>query len=119
MNFKNLIYILSILVLVYSCSSNSNDDLTEQEAEPVLTTEVTYDADIKAIISNNCIQCHGSPTSNGAPTSYVTYTQVKNSVNTILSRINNATNPMPQSGLMPIKNRQLIQQWKDDGLLEN
>lgn len=119
MNFKNLIYILSISVLVYSCSSNSSDDLTEQEEEPVLTTEVTYDADIKVIFSNNCTQCHGSSPSNGAPTSYVTYTQVKNDINIILSRINNATNPMPQSGLMPIANRELIQQWKDDGLLEN
>ena len=70
-------------------------------------------------MSGNCTSCHGSPTSNGAPTSYTTYNQVRNDVDKIISRINNASNPMPQNGLMPLATRQLIQQWKDDGLLEN
>ncbi|GAA4900583.1 hypothetical protein GCM10023311_27780 [Flaviramulus aquimarinus] len=121
MKFKNLICVLVISVLLFNCSSDSNDDLIPQEEEEMNPSPnaLTYDADIKSIFSNNCTQCHGSTPTNGAPTSYVTYAQVVNSINSIISRINNASNPMPQGGLMSQALRDDIQQWKDDGLLEN
>ena len=118
MKFKHLIFVTITSLFIMNCSSSSGDDLSETP-DPNPSTKITYDANIKSIISGNCTSCHGSPTSNGAPTSYTTYTQVKNAVNLIISRINNASNPMPQAGLMPQANRDLIQQWKDDGLLEN
>jgi mono/diheme cytochrome c family protein len=122
MNFKNLILGFAIIALMFNCSSSSSDDLSNQnpDPDPDPMVKVTYDADIKTIIDNNCIQCHGNPPNPG-PTSYTTYTQVKNGVETgnILARINSASNPMPQSGLMSQSLRDKIQQWKDDGLLEN
>ena len=118
MKFKNLIHVMAVTIIFFNCSSSSNDDLTEQAPE-LPTGKITYDANVKAIISNNCTNCHGSPASNGAPTSYSTYTQVKNSIENILGRINNASSPMPQGGLMTQSLRDDIQQWKDDGLLEN
>ena len=120
MKFKNLIYASAMLILLFNCSSDSNDDLApkEEEIDPD-PTAITYDANIKSIFSSNCTNCHGSQPTNGAPTSYTTYTQVKNSIDKIINRINNASNPMPQSGLMSQSLRDDIQQWKDDGLLEN
>tara|TARA_R110000868_G_scaffold99106_2_gene272914 strand:- start:1147 stop:1434 length:288 start_codon:yes stop_codon:yes gene_type:complete len=94
-----------------NCSSSDDADTPD--------LIVTYDSDIKSIMSNNCTSCHGDPTTNSAPMSLTTFDQVKSNINNILSRINNASSPMPQAGLMTIENRNLIQQWKDDGLLEN
>jgi len=123
MNFKHLIYTLGVYSLIFSCSSGGDDPVSQPnpdpDPDPNPTTKVTYNADVKIIIDGNCISCHGSPTSNGAPMSLITYTQVKNNVNSIISRINSTTNPMPQSGLLPQADRTLIQQWKDGGLLEN
>lgn len=119
MNFKNLIFAFAILALLFNCSSSSGDDLNNDPDPDPDPTAVTYNNTVQSIISGNCLNCHGSPTANGAPTSYTTFTQVKNGIDGIINRINNASNPMPQSGLMSQENRDLIQQWKDDGLLEN
>lgn len=109
---------MTFSLFFFNCSNSSYDDLTEG-TPGTPTAKITYEANVKAIISSNCLSCHGSPTSNGAPTSYTTYTQVKNSIDIILSRINNTSSPMPQSGLMAQSLRDVIQKWKDDGLLEN
>ena len=118
MKFKHLIFATMTSLFLMNCSNSGGDDLSGTP-DPDPDTKITYDANIKNILNNNCTNCHGSPTSNGAPTSYTTYTQVKNDINKIISRINNASSPMPQAGLMPQANRDLIQKWKDDGLLEN
>lgn len=115
MKFKNLIYVFAITALMYNCSSSSNDDL-DPDPDP---TTVTYNNTVKAIINGNCGSCHGNPTSNGAPISYNTYNLVKGDINDIISRINSTSNPMPPTGLMAPSLRDDIQQWKDDGLLEN
>lgn len=124
MNFKTLFYGLAIALFVFSCSSNSDDDVTAQpdpDPDPTPSEKVTYNADIKSIITSNCISCHGSTPTNSAPMSLTTYTQVKNYINTIITRVNSTSNPMPPSPNAPLSttNKNLIQKWKDDGLLEN
>jgi mono/diheme cytochrome c family protein len=122
MKTKNLIYILAMSMLLFNCSSDSNDDVSGQpdpDPDPDPTTKITYSANIASIINNNCNQCHGSTPSNGAPFSLTTYSQVSGRVDRIIARANNANNPMPPSGLMSSNLRAMIQQWKDDGLLEN
>ncbi|GAA3654001.1 hypothetical protein [Flavivirga jejuensis] len=118
MNLNKIIYALAISVLLFNCSSNSNDDLNP-DPDPDPNGKITYEANVKNIINSNCAQCHDSTPINGAPFSLVTYTQVKDRIDAILSRINSVSSPMPPSGQMPSSNRDLIQQWKDDGLLEN
>jgi mono/diheme cytochrome c family protein len=118
MKTKKLIFALVMSMLLFNCSSDSNDDLKEEEMNPSPTT-LTYDANIASIINNNCTQCHGSTLSNGAPFSLTNYDDVKGRVDRIIARINNSSNPMPPSGLMSSNLRAMIQQWKDDGLLEN
>ena len=111
---KNSFLFVLTGVLLFSCSSEDDDS-------EMIEATITYDTNIKSIIDNNCTVCHGSPTTQGAPMSLTTYTEVKSAVETrdLIGRVNSSSNPMPQSGLMTLANRDLIQQWKDDGLLEN
>ncbi|TGV02712.1 hypothetical protein [Flavivirga rizhaonensis] len=118
MNFKKIIYTLAISGMIFNCSSNSNDDLTP-DPDPDPNAKITYEANVKSIISGNCVQCHGNPTANGAPFSLTTFTLVKNRIDAIIPRINSSSSPMPPTGQMSSSNRNIIQQWKDDGLLEN
>ncbi len=100
-------------------SCGSDDEATPPSTPP--NSNITYDGNVESIIASNCLGCHGNPTSNGAPSSFNTYSLVKTGVQSgnILNRINNTTNPMPPNGLMSQSNRDIIQQWLDDGLLEN
>ncbi len=117
--FKSLTYLFTSSLLLFSCSSSSNDDLNPQVMIPVPIEKITYDNHIKTIIDDNCLQCHGNPTLRGAPNSFVSYNQVRSSINNILNRLNSSSNPMPPSGQINITLRASVQQWKDDGLLEN
>ena len=118
MKSKNLICMLVMSILLFNCSSDSNDDLKEKEMDPDPTT-ITYDANIASIINNNCNQCHGSTPSNGAPFSLTTFDQVSGRVDRIIARTNSTSSPMPPAGQINSGLRDMIQQWKDDGLLEN
>ncbi len=120
MKFKNLIYTVLASTVITNCSSSDSDDLTPKpDPDPTPTEKVTYSNDVKAIIDNNCVRCHGNPTANGAPFSLTTFDNAKSRIDRILNRINNASNPMPPNGLMAQGLRDNIQKWKDDGLLEN
>ncbi len=119
MNFKNLIHVLAISILLFSCSSGDDDSTTD--IDPNSSGKVTYNGNIKVIISGNCANCHGSTPANGAPSSasFNTYAKVKAAVDKIITRTNDTSNPMPVNGLMSQTNRDLIKKWKADGLLEN
>ncbi len=121
MDFKNLTYISVIFLLMVNCSSDSTDDLLS-DPTPTPTT-VTYNDNIKSIMTNNCISCHGSSPTNGAPMPLTTYSQVKSAVETrgLIARINSTSNPMPPSSSNPLSNadKSLISKWETDGLLEN
>ena len=115
-----LIYIL-IASLFCSCSYNSEDDLTE---DIIIDDEVTYNANIKTIIDNNCIFCHNSPPVNGAPMSLTTYNDVKSAVENrdLIDRIstNDLSSVMPFGGpRLPQNLIDLVIQWEEEGLLEN
>jgi len=121
MKTKKIILTFAIAGMLFNCSSSSDDTIDatpDSDPDPDPTT-VTYNNTISSIMSNNCLSCHGNPTANGAPVSYTTYTQVKNDINMIINRINSSASPMPPTGLMSQNNRDLFQQWLDQGLLEN
>ena len=113
MNRRNA-FLLVLLLSFLSCS-DGNDEIPDPN-----TAKIDYTTSIKTIMSSNCTSCHGIPTSNGAPMSLTTYTEVKDAINTkgLIDRINSNSNPMPPTGLMTSNNRTLIQRWKDDGFLE-
>lgn len=121
MKSKKIIFALAMSLLLFNCSSDSSDDLQDDEDQQGMNPDVTitYDANIRSIMSNNCTQCHGSTPTNGAPFSLSTFDQVKGRIGRIIARTNSESNPMPRSGLMPIALRDMIKQWEVDGLLEN
>lgn len=93
---KNLLTFTSLflIVLLASCSSNSDDSPIN---DPPPAT-ITYANTISAIISGNCLGCHGSTPSNGAPMSLTTYANVKDAVTSrgLISQIE--TGNMPKNG---------------------
>lgn len=117
---KKYIFIPLAALALYSCDSHTYEQI---EDAPVVVGNVTYNANVKAIIDNNCISCHSA----GGAASFrdlTTYALVVDAVqNTnLLERIqlqNGEPSQMPATGRMPQGNIDLILQWNADGLLEN
>jgi mono/diheme cytochrome c family protein len=114
---KHLYAVLAIGLLMTACTTAEIP--LEEEPDPILTT-VTYISDVKTIIDNNCITCHGTVNPN-AGLSLVSYAQVKNAAENgnLIPRMNNAISPMPPVGLLSVETRAIIDKWRDDGFLEN
>ncbi len=117
-------FLLAVLALLASCSSNTLDDVVELVDEDPGPELITYE-DVKQVFNNNCTQCHSNPPQNGAPMPLVSFINVENAVlnRGLLDRISRAEG---ESGLMPLGGPRLpqttidlINQWEDDGLLEN
>ncbi len=119
MKSKYLVTIL-IIVLFSSCSYNSEDDLTE---EIIIDDFVTYEANVKSIIDNNCVGCHNNPPVNGAPMSLTTFEDVREAVENrnLIGRISATDGSvMPAGGpRLPQNLIDLVIQWEQEGLLEN
>ncbi|AWA31431.1 hypothetical protein HYN48_07135 [Flavobacterium magnum] len=121
MHLKTLLKITFTGILISACSNDSPDDLIK--AQPGTET-VTYVANVKPIITNNCLSCHTSPPVNGAPMQLTTYEDVRNAVlnRGLLNRIsrqNGEQGLMPNGGpRMPQHNIDVINQWVEDGLVE-
>ncbi|WP_411895352.1 hypothetical protein [Winogradskyella sp. A2] len=124
MKTRRLTYVLFIICFL-GCSYDSEDDLIENISEdngdgtPEL---VTYDDNIASIMQSSCIGCHGNPPTNGAPFGLTNFNQVSQRVGGILNRMslsNGSPGAMPPSGRLPQATIDLIDQWIEDGLLEN
>ncbi|CAL2102779.1 conserved exported protein of unknown function [Tenacibaculum sp. 190130A14a] len=121
MRTKSLLFLaFSICISLTSCSSDS-DASPSGPVNPTPTAKTTYDKDVKTVINSSCAtaSCHDAvaPTG-GLP--LTNFTQVKNAAQNgnLIARINSSSNPMPPTGrVQSIIN--LINNWKDDGYLEN
>ena len=114
-------YLVSLVVvsgMIFSSCTTAEIPLDEV-GDPIVEI-VTYDGDVKAIIDNNCTGCHGA-VSPQAGLSLVNFQQVRAAAENgnLIPRMNNATNPMPPSGILPAATRAIIDKWADDGFLEN
>jgi len=108
------------MVVVYTSCTTAIIEEDSPSSLPPIDRIVTYDADVKVIMTNNCITCHSGP----APSANLdlsTYLNVRYSSEqgTLVERLNNATNPMPPNGILPAETRQLIDKWVTDGFPEN
>lgn len=121
---KYTTYLVALLLvsLITNCSNDSEDDLTD---DMVSQDPITYVDNVKAIIDNNCNNCHSDPPTNGAPIALVSYAQVRNSAEngSLISRIQRQVG---ESGAMPAGGPRLPQslidailQWETDGFLES
>ena len=112
---KLMLYFLPILFLLSSCAYDSASDLIDSTS----ISQVTYSQNIKSIIDNNCIACHGTTTTNGAPMSLTTYENVKDAVLNRglidrISREEGVSGAMPLGGpKLPINNINLVIQWQN------
>ena len=112
--------IITLVCLVFSsCTNDSESDLMEPDSPITLT----YEANIKPIMGNNCLGCHRSPPVNGAPFSLDTYERVKDQTENgnLLGAMNRQTGEpaaMPPTGRLPQATIDLIAQWADEGFIE-
>ncbi len=123
---KKLLLLVLLSGFFIACSSDSSDDLQDNDTtmensskeETPTTVKLTYTKDIAVIIKDNCLACHGSPTQNGAPSSFTSFTAVNSAALRMQNRMNSETNPMPKSGLLAKDVRAKFDQWITDGKLE-
>ena len=115
---KKYIYLFGIIASLYSCESTTYESLEEPT---VIVDKVTYTANVKSIIDQNCIGCHAS---GGSLIPLETYSDVKEALlnKNLLDRIqrqNGMPGQMPKAGRMAQDKINTIVQWNTDGLLEN
>ncbi len=112
---KSVLFLASTTFLA-ACTNNSPSDLVD--STPILDN-VTYENSVKAIMTSNCISCHGTTPTNGAPMSLTTYENVKNSVlNTgLIDRVNKNVGDallMPLGGpKLPQNKIDALVKWKN------
>lgn len=117
--FKKTILFFSAIILT-GCSNESTSDLIDDT--PI--DNVTYNENVRSIINNNCIVCHGTVPANGAPMSLTTYENVVDAV-TNRELIDRISREQGQEGMMPLGGQRLpdhviniIVQWQAQGLQE-
>ncbi|WP_298150475.1 hypothetical protein [Flavobacterium sp.] len=97
-------------MVVMSCESNTYDEVS------VVTTNPTYLANIKPIMSANCTSCHSS---DGGQQPYLeTYDDVKTAVESggLLDEINAPSGQgMPEIGRMPQHKIDMVNNWANNG----
>lgn len=110
---------IGVVVFLYSCTTNTVDEGEVTDLPPIVET-VTYNEDVAPIIANNCLGCHSGPNAN-AGLDLSNYANVRTAAaqGNMVNRINNGSNPMPPTGILPPDLRQIIDQWVSDGFLEN
>nr|WP_315172447.1 cytochrome c [uncultured Flavobacterium sp.] len=122
---KKTIALTILLAGLWSCSSDTPETIEPKPdvVTPPTATVITYNANVKAIVDNNCVRCHSS----GGTASFrplTTFAQVKAAVENanLLGRIqlqNGQSGLMPQGGRMSQANIDAIVKWNTDGLKEN
>lgn len=116
MKTLNYIFFFGCLAVLTNCTT-AEIPLAGQTS---IDRKVTYQQDIQPIIFNNCLTCHSSVNPR-AGLILETYNQTKNSAQngTLIQRLNDVANPMPQGGLLTAEKRALFDKWIADGYLEN
>jgi hypothetical protein len=148
MKYKYITYLFLLATLIYTCSSESEENLEARALAEILDQEdpepepedesedeneneddenenneneinsITFESDVRTIMENNCNRCHTSPPAFGAPFPLLDFDQVSSRIDRIIIRMNSASNPMPPSGRVSFSIRNTMEQWREDGLLE-
>jgi uncharacterized membrane protein len=119
MNFKQTLFLTVIATLVLSCTTDSTSDLINAEPIP---EQVLFAKDVKSIIDNNCVVCHGATPIPGTNLSLTTYDKVRDAVlnKGLITRITleeGNSSLMPQGGpKLPAGTISIVTKWQEDGL---
>lgn len=105
---------LAVLILLLAPETAQ----AQQEKKTAIQDEVSYTNDIRPVVNNFCTTCHAGDDPEGEFV-LTSYKDVRKHTEKgkLLKRINDADDPMPQSGLMPQYMRRLFQKWKDGGFV--
>lgn len=114
--FKMCFSICSTLILLSSCAGDSREEL---EIRPDTNVEITFDNQVRQIITQDCLNCHSNPPRNGAPFSLVTFEEVSNRAQAISNSINGRSILMPPGVNLPQSRIDVIDAWIEEGLREN
>ena len=112
----NKICVLVItVVFVTSCSSESEDNTMS----PPQINNITYTGNVKTIIDNKCLDCHGDPVANAAPMILTTFPSVKESVENrnLIGRVENGSMPPGGNDLTAVEVQTIID-WQLGGFKE-
>lgn len=101
---KKFTYLIAtgIIVIFTSCGGGGSSSNVE-EPTPDTENAATF-VDVNQIISANCLNCHGTSPSQGAPMSLTTYSQISFFATSIADRINKSDT---SSLLMPLNGPKL------------
>jgi mono/diheme cytochrome c family protein len=70
------------------------------------------------VFTQSCRSCHNAGNSAGG-LNLDDYTQARNAAGNIVARMNNATRPMPTSGLLSQEKREIVNIWLSSGTPQN
>ncbi len=107
---KKKFVITATALFLLSCESRTYEDISVAVPNP------TYNANIKPIIANNCLECHQSK-----QTPHLnTYQEVRNQAETgaLLCKIQGLCGIMPPTGKMPQVNVNMIKLWAEQGYIQ-
>lgn len=119
MTTKQIIFLTLSTTVLWSCTSDSTSDLITAEPIP---EQIGFAKDVKSIIDNNCVVCHGATPIPGTNLSLNTYDKVRDAVlnRGLINRINldeGNSSLMPQGGpKLPNTTLTIITKWQEDGL---
>jgi hypothetical protein len=115
-----LLFLFCSLSVPFSCYYDNEEELYGNQPGVCDTTLVKYSTIVKPLLENQCTGCH-SPTGSQSDYPLHTYDAVKVYVTNglLINRINDAENPMPQSGLMPSCDIRKIEAWVNAGALND
>lgn len=115
-----LLSILFISVVLFSCSYNKielPEPINNVPNDTTGTTTVTYSNSIKQIMDSHCTSCH-SPSGSQSWLDVSTYSNTKAQATNggLQNRVINETpSVMPPSGSIPQSDKDLLQQWINNG----
>lgn len=111
---KKIKHIFLVFILLISCESRTYDEISDKT---FISETITYNRDIKAIVTTNCIGCHSPGVQD-----FTNYNNVKNNIDNIINRISKPIGDpgkMPQGGSLSQSQIDIFVKWKSDGLKEN
>jgi len=101
-----------ILILFFSCEANVEEE-TFVEDDSSCDPDISFAVNIKPIIDNNCLQCHGGI----QLPNLSSYAGISANANDIKFEV--VSRAMPQVGSLTEEEIQLISCWVDNGALNN
>ena len=112
-------FLFVFLALVSSTVWAQGSAPPEADKPAEITDEVSYNQDIRPVIDNFCTTCHaGSRPLGGFVLTDYESVRRQAEEGTLLKRIEDEVNPMPQTGLMPKYMRRLLRVWAENGFQE-